>query len=366
MTSASGHKQIPSSAGGVPTFRGPPLNGSAGGKPQRTLWELSAETTPDAADRYRAAVAHLFHIELDGADADFRNRLEGYDLGELAMGRCQGVAQTFIRTRTQAHRGVDHVQVILQLSDSAWTGDYDGRRIDHSMGRLRIVDMARPFEAHGADFETLNLMIPRARLGEVADHDVHGMVVAETDPGARLLFAHMLGLWEQLPGMKMEQAVAGARALIALLAGVIAGAARDRPSESRPLERTLFGRARDHIDANLGDVNLTPESLRLHLGVSRPMLYRILAPAGGVSSFIQTRRLDHAFDAVAAASRTNLSLAQIAFAHGFRSDAHFSRAFRKRFGMSPGELKAVERRGSPPPPLAADDVERVFDWFRRL
>lgn len=365
MTFASGHKQIRPVGAGRADISGIAVNGSAGGKPQRTLWELSAGATPDAADRYRAAVAHLFQIELDGPDSGFHNRLEGYDLGELAMGRCKGVGQTFIRTRIQAHRGVDHVQAVLQLSDNAWEGDYDGRRIDHCMGRLRIIDMARPFEAHTNDFETLNLMIPRARLGELANHDVHGIVVAETAPGAKLLFAHIVALWDHLPEMEMEQAVAGARALTALLKGVIAGAARPG-DDSRPLERSLFGLARDHIDANLADLDLTPESLRMHLGISRPMLYRVFASAGGVSNYIQLRRLIHAFDAVASASRSSVSLAQIAFEHGFRSDAHFSRAFRKRFGMPPGELRTIERRGAPAPSSSAEDVERVFDWFRRL
>lgn len=342
------------------------MDGLAGGKPQRTLWELSADNTPDAADRYRAAVAHLFQIKLDGPDTGFHNRLEGYDLGELAMGRCKGVGQTFIRTRIQAHRGVDHIQVVLQLSDNPWEGDYDGRRADHGMGRLRIIDMARPFEAHTADFETLNLIIPRARLDELAEHDVHGMVVADTAPGAKLLYAHIGALWENLPEMEMEQAVAGARALTALLKGVIVGAAQRPGDDSRPLERSLFGLARDHIDANLADLDLTPESLRLHLGVSRPMLYRVFASAGGVSNYIQLRRLIHAFEAIASASRSSVSLAQIAFEHGFRSDAHFSRAFRKRFGVPPGELRMIERRGAPPPSSSAEDVERVFDWFRRL
>lgn len=342
------------------------MGSSTVGKPQRTLWELSARTAPDAAESYRTAVAHLFEVELDGPDSGFHNRLEGYDLGELAMGRCKGVGQTFIRTQTQAHRGVDHIQAVLQLSDNTWEADYDGRQIDHWMGRLRIIDMARPFEAHTTDFETINLIIPRARLGELAEHDVHGIVVSDSAPGAKLLFAHIEALWEHLPEMEMEQAIAGARALTALLTGVIAGAARGRSDDSRPLERSLFGLARDHIDANLANLELSPETLQQHLGISRPMLYRVFSAAGGVSNFIQMRRLNHAFDAVAAASRTNISLAQIAFEHGFRSDAHFSRAFRKRFGMPPGELKAIERRGVPPPPSAAEDVERVFDWFRRL
>lgn len=342
------------------------MNGSPGEKPQRTLWELSAETTPDAADRYRSVVAHLFDIELDGSDADFHNRLEGYDLGELAMGRCKGVPQTFIRTRIHTRRDVDHIQAVLQLSDNAWEGDYDGRRIDHWMGRLRIIDMARPFEAHTTAFETINLMIPRARLGGLADLDIHGLVIADTAQGARLLFNQIEALWDHLHDMETVQAVAGARAVTALLSGVIAGVAQGHSEDSRPLERSLFGRARDYIDANLADVDLTPETVRLHLGISRPMLYRVFTPAGGVSSYIQMRRLNQAFDAVAATARSNISLAQIAFEHGFRSDAHFSRAFRKRFGMPPGELKAIDRRSVPSSPATAEDVEQVFGWFRRL
>jgi len=137
-----------------------------------------------------------------------------------------------------------------------------------------------------------------------------------------------------------------------------------RPATER-VERSLFGAARDFIDQNLSDPELSPAKIQAHVGVSRAMVYRLFEPVGGVSAYARRRRLDYAVIAVAAAARTGRSLSQVAYGHGFRSDSNFSRAFRARFGIPPGELKSDEARILLQPP-APDDIQNALGWFREL
>jgi len=334
-------------------------------RPQRIVWDLCAKTQANAAELYRQGVAELFQITLDEPDSAFRNRLEVYHLGELALCRCSGVPQRFTRTQIQAQRGIDHIQAILLLEGGPWEGLYDGRPADSGMGDLRVMDMARPFDVHTLAYETINLMIPRAMLGEAADRDLHGLVYSSRTPAVRLLTSHLRELWDCLPDMTLDEGMAAARAVALLFTAVVRTANSTPRAARKPLERSLFGAARDFIDQNLSDPDLSPAKIQAHIGVSRAMVYRLFEPVGGVSAYVRRRRLDYAVIAVAATARTGRSLSQVAYDHGFRSDSNFSRAFRARFGIPPGELKSDEAKTLLQPP-APDDIQNALGWFWEL
>jgi AraC-like DNA-binding protein len=61
-------------------------------------------------------------------------------------------------------------------------------------------------------------------------------------------------------------------------------------------------------------------------------------------------------------------VAEIAYAHGFLSDAHFSTAFRRRYGYTPSEARrgatTLRSEGGPAEP---DDVPALYlEWIRKL
>lgn len=94
------------------------------------------------------------------------------------------------------------------------------------------------------------------------------------------------------------------------------------------------------VEARLLDPDLGAESLMAALGLSRSSLYRAFRPVGGVNAYIRQRRLESARDMLATRADTRLTIAEVAHAHGFASDSHFSRAFRKAFGYPPGALRS--------------------------
>ncbi len=88
--------------------------------------------------------------------------------------------------------------------------------------------------------------------------------------------------------------------------------------------------------------------------------------AGGVAAYIWSRRLDLAFDAIVR-SIARGRLADIAYAHGFQSEPHFSRAFRARFGMLPSELRELSQT-APSAEFASMTANRnaIHDWVGDL
>lgn len=109
---------------------------------------------------------------------------------------------------------------------------------------------------------------------------------------------------------------------------------------------SLYERAINHIEARLQDAQLTPQKVADFLGISLRYLHSQFNRRGhSVSHWIVRRRLIRCRDELEAAPARSIS--EVAYRWGFKSHAHFSRAFRAQFGMSPSDLRSG-RTGFPP------------------
>ena len=327
---------------------------------------LDARVQPDAFELYRQGCAHLFDISLMSPEETFYNRLEGYNLDGLVLARCTGVPQRFERNLGHILAdGGDTMMIVLDLVEADWVGDYDGRPASSGLGRIRFIDMARPFDMRGASaYRTLHMILPRRVLEDAAAFDFHGLVVSETDDGGRMLGAYLRALEASLDQLTLADAGPAAKAIAVLAQGAVAAQAQRVSEDPRPVEKMLLSQGRRFIEERLDDVELSPEMVRQRLGVSRSLLYKVFEPVGGVSAFIQARRLDQAFDAILQDRAEQHTLGEIGYRHGFRSDAHFSRAFRARFGVTPGRLRRLGEAARLEGLSALERLDDVWAWLR--
>lgn len=336
---------------------------------RRDLWVLDAKVQPDALEQYRKACAHLFDITLLSPEADFHNRMDGYQLDHMVLARCVGVPQRFERKLTHIMADpTDTVMAVLDLEQAVWRADYDGRAAGNALGEIRVVDMARPSDLTSqTGYCTLYLIAPRSVLDpQVAGLDFHGRVLSEASPTGRLFGAHLRTLWASVEAITQIEAPMVAKATAALLSSAILACGEAMGADPRPLEKVLLASGQRFVAQRLDDPDLSPEMVRQHLGVSRSQLYKVFEPAGGVSAFIQQRRLDQAFDVILQDRAEQLTLAEVSYRHGFRSDAHFSRAFRARFGVTPGRLRKVGEAARLEGLSAQEHPDDVFAWLRGL
>lgn len=105
-------------------------------------------------------------------------------------------------------------------------------------------------------------------------------------------------------------------------------------SDTLPARRLQIDR---HIDAHLGDPRLSPASIAAALHISRSTLYAAF-DADGVAAEIRRRRLDRAHALLQDPAGT-LPIAAVAARVGIPDAARFSRAFRRRYGITPSELR---------------------------
>jgi len=104
--------------------------------------------------------------------------------------------------------------------------------------------------------------------------------------------------------------------------------------DAEPADRVFLDRVRTAIEANLGDENFNVERLAGDVAQSRGNLHRRLRDLIGESpsDLIRRMRLERAGQLLEADAG---SVAEVAYAVGFKSVAHFSNAFHELHGVRP-------------------------------
>jgi AraC-like DNA-binding protein len=102
----------------------------------------------------------------------------------------------------------------------------------------------------------------------------------------------------------------------------------------------LLRKAKAYIELELFSSELSPDRIAKSIGVSRRKLYYLFEAEGGVVRYIQNARLLRARTALADPDRS-YRVKEAAFDHGFTSEAHFSRAFKRLFGFNASEAAEV-------------------------
>jgi AraC-like DNA-binding protein len=280
---------------------------------------------------------------------------------------CSPLRMTRTRRRIRAD-GLDHYLIVVTRAGS-WSAETDGGQLSASgsdPGSVAIWDMTKPLDVSVTASISVGCTVQRDALDALLPA---GGIQQGTQlrGGAAALLADYIALLERrLPDLNAEEAPFVERATLGIMAACIAPTLGRLEQAAAPVDAALRRQATRLVDAALADPSLSPDRLADGLRISRAALYRLLEAEGGVAAFIWKRRLDHAMRLLSdPAERRRVS--QIAEACGFSSDAHFSRSFRRVFGMAPTEWRATPMTARPPMPSQRDDVLGLYRrWVRHL
>ena len=113
------------------------------------------------------------------------------------------------------------------------------------------------------------------------------------------------------------------------------------PNEAAHTHEALRYRIESYIRDQIRDPELSIEKIAGALRCSKRYLHMAFAASDrSITDHIWTTRLDGCRGDLA--RRSDQTISEIAFAWGFSSSAHFSRAFRKRFGVTPSEFRRTD------------------------
>lgn len=237
-------------------------------------------------------------------------------------------------------RPADAIAVYVTILGEA-VFEQDGQRLVLRPGQLLVCDADRPFvRGFGHGLDELAVKVPRSEFTQFTGMEtVRSPIVVETgeNPHGRAL-ARLVGraVRHARPVPADEQAVLE---LVAVLAGHMALPVAHRAA------------ARAFIEEHITDPTLSAGDVAAGTGISERHLSRLFAAAGtSVPKHILARRLDAAYSVLT--TDDALRTAEVAARCGFTSVAYFSQTFRRRFGVTAGEV----RRGFPFPPSPAESV----------
>lgn len=334
-----------------------------------TYYEAGTHLMPGTAgfQAYAEAIAPIFDVTVTPTGASPQTWIKSYQIGSLLLGQAHMTDGDFVYTRDQrkvAAMGLDVilVQLIDGGSDLRFIGD---EGVPAQRGDVCVLDMMRTFRSETSVCTNINLALPRnlLSLSEQELDGLHGIVLRGDTAAGQLMAQHMRQLWALAPALTAEEIPVVTRATLDLLTALslphLVASGPDGVVHSAQLMRI-----RRDIETRLGDPELGPARLCRDFGLSRASLYRLFAPLGGVSDYIRERRLQQAFVQLADPAHRHKTMGQVAQDNGFTGWAVFSRAFRARFQMTPGEVRelgpeAVTRR-------VRTDTPHLPDWLRQL
>lgn len=160
------------------------------------------------------------------------------------------------------------------------------------------------------------------------------------DPGTRLLRGMLLNLMALTPLLDSEQQTSALTAIQHLLAAPRLAARPNLPDASWRVRMAL-----SYIESSLDDPALTAEVVAQQQSVSRRRLDDLLSASIGMSVTrrIWVRRLEQARTDLADPRHALRTVTQIAFGAGFADAAHFTKAFKHRYGCTPSQWRSRSR-----------------------
>jgi len=301
-------------------------------------------------DAWREIVAEAFvpvQVDTDAAHADdgFAAECEVRRVGDLTVSWLSSSPQRVERTSaltTSVPCGVYFLNLPL---DSPSAAQQDGRTAVIGAGDFVVLDGDRPFRLDfPAGFEQISLTVPKAAL-ERSLIDASSLT-AVTIPGGSGVGAVAAAAFM---GLALHAGRVGGRTADAIaehVVGLLAAALDSRSPEPQTRRVSLYRALLEQIETHHRDPDLTLHAVTRSIAISPSYATQLFADNGTTfGRRLLACRLDSAWRQLPGAP-WGRSITDIAIDCGFRDPAHFARAFRARFGMTPSERRfgAGERR----------------------
>jgi len=274
----------------------------------------------------------------------FRAQRRSWQIGGCMLSRVQMPAVRIERSIPRIRRHpIDHWMVILtgQTTSLFSTGD---KLLSVSPGTVFVASLGREITGDRGEESRLELYISRDQFAKLAPALDRACGTALCTPLGSLLGDYLVLLERILPDSAPDELDRLADATGSMVAACLASG-RDRADlAGLQIDVVWLERIRRVVRAYLRSPALSPRLLCQHLSISRSNLYRLMDAEGGVARYIQRQRLLDAYSLLSD-PLVDRPVAAIAEELCFADTSGFSRAFRREFSASPGEVRAAARTG---------------------
>ena len=278
-------------------------------------------------------------------DVPLSGEIEAGHLGPVNVGRVQTATPHSVhRTPGLIRRGsAELYRVVLAMSGNPRL-EQDGRAARLRPGEFAIYDFARPYElAYDSAVELAVFGFPRDLLA--LPPESAGRLTAVPIAGDQGMGALASPLLRRVVLDLETYGPASTARLCTVMMDLVTAAVAERAGQAESLqtesrERTLLLRVHAFIEQHLGEADLSPGLVAAAHHVSVRYLHRLFeAEDTTVAAWIRRRRLDRCRRDLADPARCAVPVSAVAARWGFPDPAHFSRVFRRAYGLPPAEYR---------------------------
>lgn len=297
------------------------------------------ERAPFVKDTMRAAVSPL---EVQHHHEDVRLRMHRTELADVSLLRMTISDTTFRRTAVQARDDAPPTAYIALKMSGTGRVSQDARTARVEPGDLVLTRSNGPATVAMLDGSAdCHLHIPFGLLG-VPDRvlsRVTAVCMRPDVPLAQVVASHMRAL--AATPLSPADSVALSRPTVALVKALISVAADEPGPAKDALADTLKDRVVAYLHERWSDHDLTAGSIAQAHHVSTRQLYVLLESAGiSLGDWVRARRLEACRDELSRAGARRINVASVGRRWGFQDPTNFGRAFKRAYGMTPGEWRA--------------------------
>lgn len=292
----------------------------------------------DAMERHSK---HGFVIKPVGR-GPFRAWLQSYHssrhrLVMLSMSSHEAICDTMVlrRKRSQA------ITLVLLKTGSAKVTQ-DGREAVLAASDLVLINTIRPLVIEAAEVEVLTLDLDPAKLIATlpAAEAMTCVRIAGTSKSGGFLRSALLHLFE----LAEETSDAALDHLIDAISHIVAATFCEQAKPSQILPRSSDALLRHRIQLairnGLKNPDLCPALIAAQVGISERYLHKLFNQNGRtLMAYAWSQRLCQSRIDLENPALQRLPISEIAQRWGFKSAAHFSRAFKKEFGHSASDVR---------------------------
>ncbi len=285
-----------------------------------------------------------YSVDIARPETHLRGRLREVEIGNLSVTRFDSDHQRVFRTREKIAVGPDDSYVFIMPQREKMYYSQLGRSGFVAEGDYILVSTSEFYELSCPDnFVNYTVKLPgaslRQRIPNVDDH------LCCRFPMNREMAQIALSLATKAAAtLSKSQATGHAEAIGKRIEDFIAMVIECEDTTAAGQEKRarflLRQRISQFVRERVTDPDLTPRAIAEHNGISLSYLHRIFNEHGTtVSGFMLDQRLNMAYEKLANPSGPLVTVAEVAYAVGFKSASHFCKAFAGRYNLTPSDVR---------------------------
>ncbi|CAI3126403.1 Transcriptional activator FeaR [Acinetobacter calcoaceticus] len=277
-----------------------------------------------------------FETDFDGTRNLFIGEVQCFLLGDTEIAFIRNNANKIVRKADEIDRVNNRFCFLILQYSGKMLLEYKNETLSLNEGDIVLVDPVETISMYPQGLVSqISVHLSREKLlKENISTEYFGKLITQNMSGFLLknilknMSAENIKLW-----YATEDGNAFEDALIALIKPTI-------NYKNINSSNNLMEKAERYIIENLAKPDLTPKLIAEHIGVSLRHLYRLFLQENlSINKYIQLKRLEKVKADLLDKRNKQSSITQIALKWGFWDGAHFSKIFKKTYGLSPKEFR---------------------------